>query len=49
VTGTGAAVLAGRGDHIALNGIDKWLGGVQLTGAAVWRWDGSRLHRSTIA
>ena len=33
-------VLAGRADHVALNGIDRWIGGVHLTGADVpWRWD----------
>jgi len=34
------AVIAGSADHIALNGIDKWLGGAQLIGTeARWRWD----------
>ena len=40
LTGTGAQVLAGQADHIALNGIDRWLGGVHLQGHHVhWRWD----------
>ena len=27
-------------DHVALNGIDRWVGGVHLHGkAARWRWD----------
>jgi hypothetical protein len=30
VTNVGRDVLAGRADHIALNGIDHWLGGVHL-------------------
>jgi len=32
LTGTGARVLAGEADHIALNGIDRWIGGVHLQG-----------------
>jgi hypothetical protein len=40
LTETGREVLAGRADHVALNGIDRWIGGVHLTGADVpWRWD----------
>jgi hypothetical protein len=40
ITPIGRAVFEGRADHIALNGIDRWLGGVQLTGAeSPWRWD----------
>jgi hypothetical protein len=39
-TGTGARVLAGQADQIALNGIDRWIGGVHLHGHHVpWRWD----------
>jgi hypothetical protein len=42
LTETGRAVLAGRGDAIRLNGIDRWIGGVHLAGAdAEWRWDES--------
>jgi hypothetical protein len=37
---TGRDVLAGRSDHVRLNGINRWLGGVHLAGAeALWRWD----------
>ena len=37
---TGRKVLEGRADHIGLNGIDRWLGGVHLKGdKAAWRWD----------
>ena len=32
LTTDGAAVLAGRADHVALNGVDRWLGGVRLKG-----------------
>jgi hypothetical protein len=40
LTDVGRAVLSGSADHIALNGIDRWLGGVQLIGpASPWRWD----------
>ena len=40
LTGTGTRVLAGQADHIALNGIDRWIGGVHLHGHHVpWRWD----------
>jgi hypothetical protein len=40
-TDTGARVLAGHADQIALNGIDRWIGGVHLHGHHVpWRWDG---------
>jgi hypothetical protein len=42
LTDAGRAVLAGRGDAIRLNGIDRWIGGVHLVGAdADWRWDHS--------
>jgi hypothetical protein len=37
---TGTRVLAGEADQIALNGIDRWIGGVHLHGHHVaWRWD----------
>jgi hypothetical protein len=40
LTGTGARVLAGEADHVALNGVDRWIGGVHLRGRQVpWRWD----------
>jgi hypothetical protein len=40
LTAAGEAVLAGEADALALNGIDRWLGGVHLTGhAPPWRWD----------
>lgn len=41
LTPAGSEVLAGREDHVRLNGIDRWLGGVHLEGSeAMWRWDG---------
>ncbi len=40
LTGAGARVLAGDADHVTLNGIDRWIGGVHLQGRhARWRWD----------
>ena len=43
ITDAGRDVLAGRRDWIAMNGIDRWLGGVHLDGdRAQWRWDASR-------
>ena len=39
VTADGEAVLQGRADHVALNGIDRWLGGVHVTTKSLWRWD----------
>ena len=42
MTDTGRSVLVGKVDHIALNGIERWIGGVHLTGNRVrWRWDES--------
>jgi hypothetical protein len=44
ITEQGKRVLAGETDFVRLDGIDLWLGGVQLKGnEAAWRWDGS--HR----
>lgn len=40
ITQTGRDVIEGRADNVALNGIDRWLGGVHLKGEkAAWRWD----------
>jgi hypothetical protein len=40
VTDAGRRILEGKADHIALNGIDRWIGGVHLLGRRVrWRWD----------
>jgi hypothetical protein len=41
LTETGRRVFAGKADHVALNGVDRWIGGVHLEGRRVgWRWDG---------
>jgi len=55
LTETGARVLAGEADRIALNGINRWLGGVHLmtlpgegvSTSSLWRWDedNKRLQR----
>lgn len=43
LTATGARVLAGEEDHVTLNGVDRWIGGVHLSGRDVrWRWDEGR-------
>jgi hypothetical protein len=40
LTEAGREVLGARADHVRLNGIDRWLGGVHLRGEEVlWRWD----------
>jgi hypothetical protein len=40
LTPVGAEVLAGRADHVTLNGVDRWIGGVHLQGHHPrWRWD----------
>jgi hypothetical protein len=40
LTDDGRAVLARQADYLALNGIERWLGGVHLrAGAPLWRWD----------
>ena len=43
ITEIGRAVLDGRADHVALNGISRWLGGTWLSSDRVWRWTGSSL------
>jgi hypothetical protein len=45
LTDAGRLVLAGKADHILLNGIDRWIGGVHVCGHRVhWRWD-HRQHK----
>ncbi|MFI5895907.1 hypothetical protein ACIA5D_37995 [Actinoplanes sp. NPDC051513] len=40
LTDMGAQVLAGAADHVTINGIDRWIGGVHLRGQRVpWRWN----------
>jgi hypothetical protein len=43
LTSLGRSVLAGQSDRVELCAIDRWLGGVHLSGSGpVWRWDGER-------
>ncbi len=44
LTPAGRSVLAGQADHVRLNGLDRWLGGVHLRTDNFWRWD-SRARR----
>ncbi len=39
LTEAGYEVLEGRKDFVALNGIDRWIGGVHLTSENVWRYE----------
>lgn len=40
LTELGKQVLVGKADHVSINGIDRWIGGVHLRGKDVrWRWD----------
>ena len=41
LTDAGRQVLEGHEDNVALNGIDRWLGGTHLRPGHVWRWDSS--------
>jgi hypothetical protein len=46
LTAEGRDVLDGNADYISLNGIDRWLGAIHLTGKNVWRWNGATLVQS---
>jgi hypothetical protein len=46
LTDTGRRVLAGELDDVAINGIDRWIGGVHLTPENVWRWDGDTVRKA---
>jgi hypothetical protein len=43
ITPRGRKVLHNEEDHIRLNGIDRWLGGVRMQGTKAWRWGSSGL------
>ena len=47
LTHAGRRVLAGEADYVALNGIDRWMGGVHLTDGK-YRWTGSRLTQRPV-
>jgi hypothetical protein len=42
LTDAGKAVLDRKADYIALNGIDRWMGGAHLTDGR-YRWTGARM------
>lgn len=46
ITGHGRRVLRGELDDVAVNGIDKWIGGVHLTPDNVWRWNGRDVKKA---
>ena len=39
LTAAGARVLRGEADHVALNGVDRWVGASTSTARRRWRWD----------
>jgi hypothetical protein len=42
LTAFGRAVLAGEEDRVRRTGLDRWFGGVYLSGfGPIWRWDPS--------
>jgi hypothetical protein len=43
ITSAGRDVASNRADAIALNGIDRWMGGTHLTSPRCWRWTGATL------
>ena len=43
LTRAGLRVMEGRADHVELNGIDRWMGGVHLRPQHLWRSDGEAL------
>jgi len=44
LTPVGRAFLAGEADYVRLNGLDRWIGGVYLSGfGPTWRWTGSTI------
>jgi hypothetical protein len=42
LTDAGRGVLEGRLDHVIVNGIDRWIGGVRLRPGTIWRYDPDR-------
>lgn len=49
LTTAGHAVLAGEQDWLALHPLDRWLGGVHLEPARMWRWDTARKQLQALA
>ena len=46
ITDNGQRVLDGALDDVAVNGVDRWIGGVHLMTENVWRWDGAEVRRA---
>ena len=46
ITDNGRKVLGGEQDDVAINGIDRWIGGVHLTADNDWRWDGGEMRKA---
>lgn len=46
ISAAGRAVLAGTKNHIALNGIDRWIGGAHLTPSNLWTWNGAQISKT---
>ena len=42
LTVDGEDVLAGRADQLGLRQVDRWVGGLELAGPSVWRYDAER-------
>lgn len=49
LTPDGERALAGEADHMAMNGIARWLGGTLLDPLSPWRCDGGRATRVKMA
>jgi hypothetical protein len=39
ITAEGESVLRNEADFVEMNGVDRWLGGIHLSAANIWRWD----------
>jgi hypothetical protein len=39
LTRAGEDALDGRADRVRLRGLERWYGGVRLTGGNIWRWN----------
>lgn len=49
LTAAGERVLAGEADHVRLNGIARWLGGVLLDGLSPWRCAAGRVTKVAVS
>lgn len=48
ISPVGRDVLAGSKNHIALNGIDRWIGGAHLTPSNLWTWNGVQISQTEV-